>query len=265
METLKDLVATASEFDGTVLEVAGRSAPYTYDDFVPNVWKAGNLLGHYGVHPGATVSVAPGPKDADPDGPVGRIDAADPVLGVLGGTLVGATVDLSPDEPVDSRVLLVPAAWSDRFETGPSCSVLAYGGPPTDPAVRHFEEELWSENPTEPPERVDATDPALADEDGLFTHGALVEAAEDVVAEYDLDEESTVLLDAPLSEPGALVAGILAPVAAGARIELPAAETDREDDRKEGRLLVTAGDTAADAGVVQAARLTQSMRDTRRA
>jgi hypothetical protein len=264
METLKDLVAAARDHDGTVLAVAGRSAPYTYDDFVPNVWKAGNLLGHYGVHPGATVSVAPGPKDAGPEDDVGWIDAADPILGVLGGTLVGATVDCSPDEPVESRVLLLPAGWSERFETGPSCSVLAYGGPPEDPAVRHFEEELWSENPIEPPEAVDPDDPALADEEGHFTHADLVETAQKIVAEHGLDEESTVLFDASLSEPGALVAGILAPVVAGACVHLPVAGSD-VDAGEEVDLLVTADETTADSGVVQVADLTRSMRDTRRA
>jgi len=263
METLKELVATASEHDGTVLEVAGRSAPYTYDDFVPNVWKAGNLLGHYGVHPAATVTVAPGSKEAGPDDPVGRIDAADPVLGVLGATLVGATVDLTPTEPVDSRVLLLPAGWSERFETGPSCSVLAYGGPPTDPAIRHFEAELWSENPTEPPERVGPDDPALADGDEAFTHETLVETAERVVDEHDLNEGSTVLLDAPLSTPGALVAGVLAPIAAGAEISVPAAEGGANPDIENVAIRVT--ESTTEAGVVSAAQLTRSMRDTRRA
>lgn len=264
METVKELVAAATDHEGTVLDVAGRSAPYTYGDFVPNVWKAGNLLGHYGVHPGASVTVAPGPKEPDPTGPLGRVDAGEPVLGVLGGVLVGATVRLEPIEPVDSRVLLAPANWGDRFDTGPSCSVLAYGGPPTDPAVRHFEEELWSENPTEPPEQVDAADPALADGEATFDHGELVAAAEEVVADHGLSSSSTVTLDAALSEPGAVVAGVLAPLVAGACVRLPVESPPETATQTDTALLVTDRDTEAD-GVVRAARLTQSMHDTRRA
>jgi len=128
--------------------------------------------------------------------------------------------------------------------------------------VRPFEEELWSENPIEPPEEVDAADPAVADEGGTFTHGALVEAADRIVAEHALDEDSTVLLDAPLSEPGALVAGILAPIAAGARVELPAADAEKKGGAAD--LLVTATETES-SGVVRPAQLTRSMRDTRRA
>ena len=264
METLKDLVAAAREYKGTVLSVADRSAPYTYDDFVPNVWKAGNLLGHYGVHPGATVTVAPGPKEAGPEDEIGRIDAADPVLSVLGGTLVNATVRLTPVEPIDSRVLLAPAGWSDRFETGPSCSILAYGGPPEDPAVRHFEEEMWSENPIEPPEQVASEDPALVDESGEYSHGTLVSGAERIAEEYDLGAESTVVFDAPLSEPGAVVAGILAPVFAGAQVELTT-DADTASELGAGDLLVTAADGTEESNAVNAAQVTRSLRDTRRA
>ena len=57
MATLKTLVADSREFEGPVVQIPTRKTPYTYSDFAPNVWKSGNLLGHYGVHPGAEVTV----------------------------------------------------------------------------------------------------------------------------------------------------------------------------------------------------------------
>jgi hypothetical protein len=64
MATLTDLVADSRSSEGPVVEIPGRKTPYTYTDFAPNVWKSGNLLGHYGVHPGAEVTVLAGPKHA---------------------------------------------------------------------------------------------------------------------------------------------------------------------------------------------------------
>jgi hypothetical protein len=73
MDTVADLVAAGRERDGVAIDAPNRATPYSYGEFCTNTWKAGNLLGHY-THPG--------------------------------GTLVGATVDLSPDPPVDADTLV---------------------------------------------------------------------------------------------------------------------------------------------------------------
>ncbi|WP_436901309.1 hypothetical protein [Halovenus halobia] len=256
MESLKDLVAACRGVDGTVIETPTRTAPYTYDDFVPNVWKSGNLLGHYGVHPGAAVTVLSGPKEAGPDDDSRRADAADSVYAAIGATLVGATVELEASEPVDSRALVLPAGWTERYDLTPQCTQIAYGGPPEEADVVHFEQEMWSENPIEPPERVEAGDPALRDEEGTYSHGDLLSLATELVDEYDLDADSKVVLDAPLVEVGAVVT-VLATLAAEATLELRegASETD-------GALVVTETGTEKTVGV---ADLTQRLRDTRRA
>ena len=140
METLADLVATGRDRRGTALAPPRRSTPYSYDEFCTGTCKAGNLLRHYGVHPGAAVTVVVGPKEPDSGDEPGRLGSgADPLLATLGATLVGATVDLTPGSAVDGRALVCPAAWLDRYDTGPGCSTIAYGGPPDDPDVVHFE------------------------------------------------------------------------------------------------------------------------------
>lgn len=256
MESLKDLVAACRDADGTVIETPARTAPYTYDDLVPNVWKSGNLLGHYGVHPGASVTVVAGSKEANADEQSRRADAADPVLAVVGATLVGAVVDLEPTEPVESRALVLPAGWTDRYDLTPQCTQIAYGGPPEEPDVVHFEQEMWSENPIEPPERVAADDPAFRDDEGTYSHGDLLSAATELVEEYDLDADSTVVLGAPLVEVGSVVP-VLATLAAGATLELRA-----EAGEMDAELVVTEESTEKTVGV---ADLTARLRDTRRA
>ena len=260
MESLKDLVAACRGVDGNVIETPARTAPYTYDDFVPNVWKSGNLLGHYGVHPGASVTVLSGPKEAGPDDQSRRADAADSVYAAIGATLVGATVELEPTEPVESRALVLPAGWTTRYELTPQCTQIAYGGPPEEPDVVHFEQEMWSENPIEPPEQVASDDPAVVDETGAYSHGALLSAADDLVSEYDLDADSTVGLDAPLLEVGAFVP-VFGTLAAEATLQLRQGD---EEGSEAPSLRVTEGSTESDREV-SVSDLTGRLRDTRRA
>lgn len=258
METLKDLVAACRDASGTVIETPARTAPYTYDDFVPNVWKSGNLLGHYGVHPGASVTVVAGPKDADAAETDRRVDAADPLLAIVGATLVGATVELEPTEPVESRALVLPAGWTERYELTPQCTQIAYGGPPEEADVVHFEQEMWSENPIEPPERVAPEDPAVVEDGTEISHGDLLSVATDLVEEFDLDAESRVVLDAPVTEAGAVVA-LLSTLAAEATLELRQSEGGRAD----GDLIV--GEESTGEDVLSVPDLTQRLHDTRRA
>ena len=288
-ETLKELIADAKDREGTVLDAAGRSAPYSYREFATNCFKAANLLGHYGVHPGAAVAVAVGPKEAPGDSgaddgetsdgetsdggtsdggtgedAIGFLGAAEPLLAILGAASVGATVDVTPKEPVESRALVAPA-WRSS-ETAPRCSTLAYGGPPENPAVAHFEAELWSENPTAPPEPVAATDPALRADGETYSHETLLAVAENVVAEHGLDETNRVLLSASLTDPGALVAGVLAPLSVGATVVLPdEADDGGQTEGTEPALWVVADGDENDSTAVRAGDVTASLRGTDRA
>ena len=235
MDTIADLISAGRERDGVAIDAPGRSAPYTYRELCTNVWKAGNLLGHY-THPGGTVAVVVGPKGgSEPDGgkpdrdepdggehSEGAVDAADPILAVLGATLVGATGALTPTLPVEADALVRPAGprWREQYPAEPGCSVLAYGGPPNTPSVEHFEAALWSENPIEPPEHVAPATPAVRAGSDTRTHAELLDAATAVADRHSLDGSSRVVLAGDLCEPSVLVAGVLAPLSVGATILL---------------------------------------------
>jgi len=221
METLADVVAAGRDREGAVLAAAGRSAPYTYGEFSTNAWKAGNLLRHYGVRPAARLALVVGPKEPDEDDESGRLGtAADPLLGLLGGAALGAVVDVMPAEPVDARAIVLPNAWLSQYEVAAGCSRLAYGGPPEESGVAHFERELWSENPIEPPDPVRPDDDVLRVDESTFTHEDLLAAGQSVADEFGLTDEDSVGLDASLTGPGAVAAGIVAPLAVGATIRV---------------------------------------------
>jgi len=176
---------------------------YEYDELVTDAWKAGNLLRHYGVRPGARVAVVP---DRTPAG----------VLAVLGGLAAGATVDLvGPDAAVSARALVAPPG---EYETAPGCSRLAYGDPPDRPEVASFERERWSENPIAPPGDRSPDDEALRSEEVGHTHRALLGTARAVAAEHGLESGDRVGACAPLETVGGFLGSVLVALAAGATI-----------------------------------------------
>lgn len=221
METIKELVAAGRKRERTVIDAVDRATPYSYRDFCTNAWKAGNLLSHYGIRPGATLAIIAGPKEPTAESEVGYVDSAEPLLAVLAGATLGAAVDLTPQEPIDERAAVLPAAWVDRYAFEPGCSLVAYGGPPKEPSVTHFEGQSWSENPIEPPDSVSAADELLVSGEDRFTHETIMAATEAFVEECNLDLESRITLAAPITEPGALIAGVFAPLRVGGTIVLP--------------------------------------------
>lgn len=221
MDTLAAVVAAGRDREGPVVTAPDRSAPYTYREFATNAWKAGNLLRHYGVRPGADLAVVLGPKDPEDSDEVGRLGSAgDPLLAVLGGAALGAVVDLTPAEPVDARALVAPDAWLDRYNVEPGCSRLAYGGPPEAADVAHFERELWSENPIEPPDPVEPGDDVLRVDGQTVTHEQLLATAEDTASAYDLTSGDSVAITGRLDSTDAIAAGVVAPLSVGATIVL---------------------------------------------
>ncbi len=218
MDTLADVVAETRDRDGVAFDAPSRTTPYSSHEFATNAWKAGNLLSHYGARAGATVAVVVGPAEPDADDEPGRLGATPaPLLATLGATLVGAVVELEPDSAVDATALVAPATWLDRYDPSPGTSVLAYGSAADDPSVAHFERELWSENPVEPPETVAADVLALASADSHLTHAAVIGRARTVVAEAGIEPDDRVVIDAPLSNE-VFVAGVVAPLLVGATI-----------------------------------------------
>jgi hypothetical protein len=261
-ETVGDIVAAGRQREGRVLDIESKAAPYTYRDLCTNVWKAGNLFTHYGVHVEGDLAVAIGPKATDSGrDEAGYLDSSEPLLAVLGGTLVGGAVDLSLTEPVEESVLVAPAHWA--IDVAPGCTHLAYGGPPTDPNISHFERNVWSENPIEPPESVDPGETALQAGDGeAWTHADVLGVADRAITETDIGPESQIRLLGRLTDPSAVVAGIVVPMAAGATIVVSEERHSQETGAEE--TLVVTGDGSADREITRNAVM-DWLHETRRA
>lgn len=205
MDVLGDAIARDRRSDATALRVPGSGRSYDYRRFCTSAWKVGNLLRHHGVRGGDRVVVADDPQPAA-------------VLSLYGAASLGGVVQFGPSRNSSNatRALVAPTADVGRYEVGPSTTRIAYGEPPTDPSVAHFERDVWSENPTEPPDRVDPDTPLLATPDGTVTHDAVLSAGRAIVEGCGLTPGSTVAVDAPFAHPGVTVAGLVAPIVAGA-------------------------------------------------
>ena len=153
------------------------------------------------------------------DAGVSILDVPEPeaVHTFLGASLLGASVEFGPDPVVDARVLAGPTAELGAYDLPAGGQRVGWGDPPADPSWMYFERDVWSENPAFPEPEISAETALLGD----ATHGEVVAAAERVAEEYDGNDE--VAVRAPLAHPGTVVAGIVAPLVAGATVVLPPA------------------------------------------
>ncbi|MGB9987947.1 hypothetical protein [Salarchaeum japonicum] len=213
METLYDLVNDLPE------SAALRAPPREYNrrELRQTAFKTGNFLRHRGVHEGATVAVA---DDRAPES----------VFAFLGATLLGARVRFGATGDVDARAYVAPTDSLDDVSLPAGGQYVGYGDRPDDPNRAHFERDVWSENPAFPPVSFTGDAVALATDD-RYTHAVLLDEAR----RFDYDSSDVVAVRASLATPGTVVAGVVAPLLAGATLLLP-------DSDATGTVAVTTGD-----------------------
>ncbi|MFB6173152.1 MAG: hypothetical protein ABEI39_00765 [Halobacteriales archaeon] len=211
MDTLGDLATGTG--DGTAVRV-GDGRTYTRGEFAETATKASNFFRFHGARSGARVGIvtAPDPK---------------PVLGVFGAALLGAPVDPDPGGEFDGALLLAPTAELEEYDPAPGCTRVAFGAEPDDPRIEYFERGVWSENPIAPDAGIEEDAAALVAGGETYTHARLLDAAGAVVASAGIEAGEAVALRAGMADPRALVAGVLAPLLAGATVVLaPATPAD---------------------------------------
>lgn len=213
MDTIGELVARDRRTREPALRArAGVNLRYDYYQFCTTAHKTGNFFSHHGIREGETVAVVASESGA-------------PVLSLFGAALLGGRVRFDPPREVDARALVAPAGAIEGYELPTGAARLAYDGEVDDPAIESFGESVWSENPFCPtPPGIGSGTPFLASDDGEYTHGELLAATEQVVAESGLGAGDEVAIRAPLSRPGTVVAGVLAPLSVGGTITFPGAE-----------------------------------------
>ncbi|WP_181686197.1 hypothetical protein [Halorhabdus salina] len=220
-EVLGDLVAPERRGETIAYRRADDPArSHTYESFCATAWKTANLLRLYGVHADTTVGVVDAPKRPErqpPTGPTRQATTPIPevLLAFIGAGTLGASVQFDPASSFDGGALLCPAAWTESYETSAGCTTLAYGGPPAEPEVVHFESEVWSETPIAPPESVSSDATALVTTAGNHTHDELLESAQAFIEDSGLEAGDAISIDAELSHPGTLAGGVVAPLLVG--------------------------------------------------
>lgn len=208
-ETLGDAVARERRTSGPALRARASGRTYSYHDFVTTSYKAGNVLRHLGVRPGDDVHIS-------------SEHVPEPVLSFYGAAQLGGVTRFDAEiGDAPPRAVVAPAVREAEFDLPPGHHLAVYGDPPTDPSVTHWETEVWSENPAVHPVGVDADDPLFAAGDRTYAHGEVLAAATAVVDDAGIDPGTEVLLRGPLTDPAVVVAGLVAPILAGATVVLP--------------------------------------------
>ena len=247
MDVLGDLLARDRRTRDIAVETDdGRKR--SYHQLITNAYKAANVCRYLGVRAGATVAVAP-------------IPSLHPLLAFLGAAGLGARVRFDPTAGIDAgdRLVVAPVADEAALSPPPGTNLAVFGGPPEQPETTHWEQELWSENPGMPPAGTTSDDPALVDAAGTeHAHGAVLDAASGVAAEYDIGPESRVVLRTTFADPRAVAAGVVAPLAVGGACVLAGSTPPEPDAEPRGDLAVVADDGECDTspdGVPEPKRL----------
>jgi len=209
MNVLGDLVVRERRSNDPALKAVDSGREYDYRRFCTTTWKAGNYLRLLGVRTDARVAIA---DDPTPEA----------ILSAYGAALLGGVIDFDPPKQteLDARVVITLTAAVDTYDIGASTKRVVYGEEPANPDVGYFERDVWSENPTEPPDRVEQSD-ALLDTDRTYTHAELVGAATRVADMWELSPGDAVAVRGSFNNAGTMAAGLLAPILAGAAILLP--------------------------------------------
>ena len=216
MDVLGDAIDRQRRSSDTALRAPAVGRAYDYRRFCTSAWKVGNFLRHLGVRGGAGVAIA--------DDPI-----PEPVLTLYGAALLGGVVRFGPKGSVgdDTRALVVPVEELGECDAGPATKQVAYGGKPDDPSVSYFERDVWSENPTEPPDHVTPEEPLLATPEATYSHGDVLDAASAVIDDHGLGPDDEVAVRGTFTDPGVVAAGLVAPIVAGGAVVVgPEAEGD---------------------------------------
>lgn len=212
-----DLVARERRSDRPAVVDAARGRTHSYADLCTTAYKAGNVLRHLGVHDGARVAV--------------EVSAAfQPLTTFLGSALLGAITSFDAAPGTDARAVVVDAGRESAFDLPPGSKLCVFGGAPDRADTTHWEGEVWSENPAFPPATYEPDAPVLAADGATYDHATLLDAARGAADALDLTADDRVDLRAPLSDPRAVAAGVLAPLLVGGAVRLPAAEFESGDD-----------------------------------
>jgi len=215
MDTLRDLLARDRRSDAVACRVGADGRAYDYDDFLTTAWQAGNYLRHLGVREAVVVGIA---TDPFPEA----------LLAALGSGLLGATVWFDPPPGADLRAFVGPASANGRSAPAPGVKRVVYGASVDDPTVECFEEGVWSENPTIPPERPDSGAVVLTDGNGQYTQARLLAAAADIARDVPLEGDDDVVLRSSLADPRSVV-GMLAVLHTGGTIVVPDGDGESGD------------------------------------
>ncbi|MDZ7746997.1 MAG: hypothetical protein U5K28_10990 [Halobacteriales archaeon] len=220
-QTLADVLARDRRSDHLAHLHAPADRSYDYRRFLTTAWKSGLFFRNEGVRGGMRVAIA-----GDP--------IPETILSFLGAGLLGATVQFEPDTLTEeTKILIAPTERLGEFDTTPGTRLVGYGTEPDDPAVSHWERDVWSENPTLPPDPVAPDDPLLRTDDATYSHADLLDSAVAIATEHNLGPGDEVVLRTPLTDPGTVV-GVLVPLVAEATLVVP-------DDETVGTLGIGAG------------------------
>lgn len=228
MNTLRNLVDRCADQKGVAIGTPETGDQvYTYDRLAETTYSLARVLSDRDINEDSLVAIAPtgGPET---------------VVGLLGAAIVGARVRFSGPAKAPVDALFAPADIIDRYQVPADAVRIGFGSRPENDQTLYFGRTVWKADPNPPEAPVLPTTTALTDGEYAYSHRAMIRAARKAIDARDMDQEMTIVLRAPLTDPRAVAGGIVAPLIAGGTLRFPT------NKRSHGDLAIAADDAPED-------------------
>lgn len=206
MDSVGDVITQDHWGRRTALRTDGRV--YSHHDLYVSAHRVESFLSYLGVE-GDYVDVYPEL-------------APEPILTFFAAAYSGAVTDFDPPSE-DAQAVLVPVDKEDEIDQRSGLKIIAYGGDSAREGTYRWNPDLFVASTASGHVHPARSDTALRVEGQEYSHGEILDAAERIADEYDIDEETEVAVRAPIGNPGTITAGIVAPLMKGGSVLL---ETD---------------------------------------
>lgn len=209
MDTVRAfLTARADDNRVAIGAPAAGEKVYTYDRLCETAAGAANVLAEVGVGPDSFVAIAPE-------------RSAETAIAFLASASLGATVWFGGPGRVPVDAVVAPTPIVAEYTAPPGAGLIGFGAKPEHDDVIHFERAAWSAADDLPDVTATPAMRVLTDGEVEYTQRKLLDVADAIAEERAFEEDLSVVTRASLTDPRAVVAGILAPLVGGATVRNP--------------------------------------------
>lgn len=208
MKTLEELLAGVDYGDAVALRAPGRGEQvYTYERFQECVYELSTVFADHDIEDGSRIALA-------------SDHSASAVFAFYATAVIGGATWIGAPRKIKAHAAVAPTEQVTGYTLPEGALRVGYGSKPDDDSVVHFERAIWKADGRPPDAGVLPGTKVITDGEWQYSHRNLLKAGMEVADR--LDENTTVTVRAPLSDPRTVAAALVAPLLVGGTVRFPA-------------------------------------------